>query len=132
MIEPASYVAEIELALVSSPVLENFHVLRAWTNSDDGYLRLRATLFNGDFLEAAEYFVLDVEAIKTVDYRHQWMDGARQFLRRRWDSAPDHPELDNFPYHVHVVDEQDIQPDKPMSILELLKWFEAYFQKMSD
>ncbi len=91
MIEPASYVAEIELALVSSPVLENFHVLRAWTNSDDGYLRLRATLFNGDFLEAAEYFVLDVEAIKTVDYRHQWMDGARQFWRRRGDSARDHP-----------------------------------------
>ncbi|MCB0024698.1 MAG: DUF6516 family protein [Caldilinea sp.] len=132
MIEPASYVAEIELALVSSPVLENFHVLRVWTNSDDGYLRLRATLVNGDFLEAAEYFVLDVEAIKTVDYRHQWMDGARKVLRRRWDSTPDHPELGNFPYHVHVVDEQDVQPDKPMSILELLKWFEAHFQELSD
>ena len=64
----------------------------------------------------------------TVDYRHQWMNGARQVLRRRWDSTPDHPELDNFPYHVHVVDEQDVQPDKPMSILELLKWFEAHFQ----
>ncbi len=124
--------AEIELALVSSPALANYQVLRVWTNSDDGYIRLRATLLNGDFLEAAEYFVLDVEGIKTVDYRHQWMDGAKQKLRCRWDSAPDHPELTNFPYHVHVEDEQDVRPDKPMSILDLLKWFEAHLLEMND
>ena len=131
MIEPSAYVAEIELALISSPTLANYQVLRVWTNSDDGYIRLRASLFNGDFLEAAEYFVMDAEEMKTVDYRHQWMDGAKQHLRRRWDSTPDHPELANFPYHVHVEDEQDVRPDKPMSILDLLRWLDANVLEMN-
>lgn len=125
MNDPAGYLAEIELALVSSPVLAETHVTRSWTNADDGYIRVRATLVNGDFLEAAEYFVLDEGKIKPVDYRHQWMDGAKSTLRRRWDSTPDHPGLANFPHHVHVGDEHTVQPSHPTGILDLLRTLEA-------
>lgn len=97
MTDPVDYLGDIELALVSSPAVVEYHVLRSWTNTDDGYLRIRATLVNGDFLETAEYFVLDEEKIKTVDYRYQWMDAKKNTLRRRWDSTPDHPDLQNFP-----------------------------------
>jgi hypothetical protein len=88
MSDVADYLAEVELALVSSPTVATYQVIRSWANTDDGYIRVRATLANGDFLEAAEYFVLEEGQLVTVDYRHQWMDGDRKTLRRRWDRHP--------------------------------------------
>ena len=61
----SAYLNQIELALVSSPVIAEYQVVRSWANTDDGYIRLRTTLTNGDFLEAAEYFVLDGDQILT-------------------------------------------------------------------
>lgn len=119
-----AYLSQIELALVGSPVIAEYYVVRSWANTDDGYLRLRATLANGDFLEAAEYFVLDRDQILTIDYHHQWMDGHKQVLRRRWDSAPDHPELDNFPHHIHLGSETRVIPGHPLSLIELLNILE--------
>lgn len=123
MRDPAAYLEEIELALVSSPVVAAYEVLRAWANSDDGYVRLRATLVNGDFLEAAEYFVVSESQPVTIDYRHQWMDGTKQILRRRWDSTPDHPELANFPHHLHL-NEDTVTPSQPTGVITLLQILE--------
>lgn len=129
MTDLVDYLVGIELALVSSPAVVEYHILRSWTNTDDGYLRIRATLVNGDFLEAAEYFVLNEGKIETVDYRHQWMDGEKSTLRRRWDSTPDHPHLQNFPHHVHVGAEGAVLPSHPMGILELLRYLETEFSQ---
>lgn len=120
-----AYLTEVELALVSSPVIAEYQVVRSWANTDDGYIRIRATLTNGDFLEAAEYFVLDGDQIVTIDYRYQWMDGEKKVLRRRWDSTPDHPELENFPHHVHIGDEATVIPGHPMSLVDLLRVLES-------
>ena len=73
-----------------------------------------------DFLEAAEYFVLEEDQIVTVDYRYQWMDGAKQSLRKRWDNTPDHPGLNGFPHHVHIDREENVAPGQPLNLLELL------------
>lgn len=103
--DPPSYLAEIELALIVSQIVAQYTVVRSWANTDDGYFRVRATLANGDFLEATEYFVLEQERVEIVDYRHQWMDASRKTLRRRWDCTPHHLEVDGFPHHVHGEDE---------------------------
>ncbi len=118
------YLAEIELALVNSPVVAEYRVIRSWANTDDGYIRIRATLTNGDFLEAAEYFILDNVRIITTDYRHQWMASDKKVLLRRWDSTPDHPKLENFPHHIHVGNETTIVPGHSMSLIELLSFLE--------
>ncbi|MCI0478449.1 MAG: DUF6516 family protein [Anaerolineales bacterium] len=125
MPDPADYLAEVELALVSSPTIAEYRTVRAWANTDDGYLRIRATLTNGDFLEAAEYFVLENNQIVTVDYRHHWTDHAKQTLRRRWDNTPDHPELDNFPHHVHIGSKEVSVAGEPCSIIDLLRLLES-------
>ena len=130
MNETASYLAEIELALVSSPILSQFQILRAWANTDDGYIRIRATLINGDFLEATEYFVFQQNRIITIDYRHQWMDRVKQVLRRRWDSTPDHPSLANFPYHMHIGNEKNVVSSYLISLIELLKIIEQEFSRL--
>jgi len=120
MDEIVSYLMEIEAALISSPAIIDFELVRSWANTDDGYIRVRATLSNGDFLEASEYFALQGDRLVTVDYRYQWMDAERAHLRRRWDSTPHHPELQDFPHHIHEGDEAIVIPGKPMSLLQLL------------
>ena len=85
MSDPEEHLNAIQMAFIASPVIASYSVVRIWADADDGYMRIRATLVNGDFLESAEYFVVHGNEITTVDYRHQWMDGAKQTLRKRWD-----------------------------------------------
>lgn len=54
---------------------------------DRGYFRARLMLSNGDFLEVAEYFVVEGERCVTKRYRYQWMDESQQVLRKRWDNV---------------------------------------------
>lgn len=125
MVSPADYLAQIELALVQSAVIVQFTIVRSWANVDDGYIRLRATLSNGDFLESADYFIVQEGIVTTVDYRHQWMNADQTRLNRRWDSTPHHPEVGTFPYHIHVGAENDVRPSQPMSIVGLLAVLQA-------
>ena len=120
----SSYVANIELALVSSAIIAEYHIVRSWANTDDGYIRLRATLTNQDFLEAAEYFTLQEDRIVTVDYHFQWMDGERKTLRRRWDSTPHFPKLENFPHHIHTGAHETVIPGSSISLIDLLQILE--------
>ena len=122
--DPAAYLAEIELALIASQSIAHYEVVRSWPNTDDGYIRVRATLANGDFLETTEYFVLEQDRVEIVDYRHQWMDRSRTILRRRWDCTPHHPEVEGFPYHVHVGSEDHVVPGQPLGVIDLLQLIE--------
>ncbi len=124
MASVSDYLAAVELALISSPAIAEYRVVRSWANTDDGYLRVRAKLTNGDFLEAAEYFELQVDEVVTVDYRYQWMDSEQQQLQRRWDNTPDHPELENFPHHIHIGSEENVVPGQKLSMIALLKILE--------
>jgi hypothetical protein len=104
----AAYLEALKLKLVTSRVIADYQIVKERATATDGYLRMRATLYNGDFLEAAEYFERVPEGVRTVDYRYQWMDSTKKELRCRWDSTPDHPELSNFPYHVHQGSEENV------------------------
>ncbi len=114
------YLAAIHLALVENPIVASYAVVRQRVASASGYLRVRIRLVNGDFLEAAEFFELMPEGIMVSDYRHQWMDGERAILHKRWDSAPHHPELERAPHHCHDGSESQVVPGRPLSIAEVL------------
>ena len=122
---PLDYLREIESALLTSPVVRSYEIVRSWANTDDGYIRVRCWLTNGDFLELAEYFLVTGSTIETVDYRHQWMDGSQTTLHMRWDNTPHHPEVPNFPFHVHLGTEEEVQPDRPRSVLDILAYIES-------
>lgn len=94
---PATYLTAIKSALTTSVTIASFVVVEESIQPDSGYIRVRATLDNGDFLEASEYFVVSAGQYTTVRYRHQWMNADRSVLRRRWDNVPHHPGLANFP-----------------------------------
>ena len=117
---PDEYLAAIHLDLVESPIVVRYRVVRQRVTSQRGHLRVRIDLSNGDFLEAAEFFGLTLEGIQVLDYRHQWMNGERTVMRKRWDSTPHYPDLENAPHHVHDGSEDRVRPDEPMSIQAVL------------
>ena len=120
MNDPVAYLEAIKLRLIASPIIAEYRILKERATHTDGYLRLKATLVNGDFLELVEAFERGSSEIVVVDYRHQWMNASQSQLHRRWDGAPHHAELPDFPHHVHIESEDNVIPGEPMSILAAL------------
>ncbi len=120
MITPVEYVLRVKAKLVTSPIVASFTVVEEKVWPDRGYIRIRMVLSNGDFLEAAEYFVLEKEGCVPHRYRYQWMDGERRELRKRWDNVEHYPTLSNFPHHVHVGGEEHVEPSEGLSLIQLL------------
>ncbi len=120
MTTPGEYVLQLKARLVTSSVVVSFTVVEEKVWSDRGYIRIRTALSNGDFLEAAEYFVLEDDECVTYRYRYQWMDRERRELRKWWDNVEHYPDLANFPHHVHVGEEKNVEPGERLSIIQLL------------
>lgn len=120
MTTPADYVLNLKTRLTTSPSVDTFTVVEEKIWPERGYVRIRVMLSHGDFLEMAEYFVVEEGEHKTLRYRYQWMDQDRQVLRKRWDNVEHHPGLRNFPHHIHVGSEDNVVPGECMSIIELL------------
>ncbi len=55
MATPAEYLVQLK---TKSQIVVSFSVVEEKVWPDRGYVRIRMALSNGDFLEAAEYFVL--------------------------------------------------------------------------
>ena len=117
---PVEYLASVLSELTTSDLIVSFDVVEQWAEPDGGYIRVRAWLMNGDFLNVAEYFVVSGRRCIPVRYRYQWMDATRQQMRKRWDNVEHYPGLSGFPHHVHLADGQ-VKPGQCVSILELLK-----------
>jgi len=120
MTMPADYALQVRTKLVTCPAINSFSITEEKLLPESGYIRLMASLINGEFLEAAEYFALEGARLVTRRYRYQWMDKARKALRKRWDNVEHYPDLPNFPHHVHIGEERNVEPDKPLSIVKLL------------
>jgi hypothetical protein len=121
MLTTDEYLASIHLALMESSIVLEYAIVRQRLTSQSGHLRVRVRLTNGDFLEAAEFFRSNEEGIIVVDYRHQWMDAGQTILRKRWDSTPHHPEIENSPHHIHIGSEENVLPGQPISIQAVLE-----------
>lgn len=83
---------------------------------------------NGDFLEVAEYFIIQDEQVRVRRYRYQWMDSSQQVLRKRWDNTKHFRQLPAFPDHVHVGDEGSALPSRAMTVIDLISLMERELQ----
>ncbi len=63
----------------------------------------QTTVLRGDihFINGSILHFMEYTAPETHDYRFHYMDGDENLIRR-WDSAPHHQGLENFPFHVHT------------------------------
>jgi Family of unknown function (DUF6516) len=118
------YLTAIKVKLLASSVVKSFTIVKERGTSDQGYFRARLTLTNNDFLEIVEFFVLKDQTCITETYRYQWMDETKQQLRKRWDNVEHYPNIPNFPHHVHITEETNVQPSQSRSILEIIDQLE--------
>jgi hypothetical protein len=107
-------------ALLNHPLLQSTELVKYNVNRLDGYLRVRTSLTNGDFLEIALHLALHNGSAVIDSYRYQWMDSTRTKLRRRWDDTPHFPQLPGFPHHCHVEQENQVESALPMDLQMLL------------
>jgi len=121
---PQSHIEETLFKLSTSPIIKQITNMKKYQGNSYGYMRMRLTLINGDFLEIAEYFVLQNDKIDICRYRYQWMDATQQILNKRWDDTKHFPHLQNFPHHVHVRSETQVVSGQKLSIIELIDLLE--------
>src|SRR5215813_1608112 len=113
------YLDEVEQAFLLSPVVRAVQVREREERLQEGSIRLRAVLSNGDLLEAFAFVVVTPEALQTLTSRIHWQQGDGR-LRRRWDNAPHHKEVPTFPHHVHIGLADHVESSEPMTILKVL------------
>jgi hypothetical protein len=121
------YFDTVERQFLLSPIVLSFHVREREERPQEGFIRIRARLSNGDLLEAFEFVVAMPDGIETQTYRMHWQ-GEDGGLRRRWDNAPHHQGISTFPHQVHLSPERVASSD-PMTIVKVLAFLEEEFQR---
>lgn len=66
------YLDNLEQLFLLSPVVLSFHIKEREERLQEGFIRIRAVLSNGDFLEAFEFVVATPDGVQTVTYRIRW------------------------------------------------------------
>ena len=116
-----SHINKIKIKLALSAAVQSIEVIDEHiVLSNRGYFRARLKLSNGDFLEVSEYFVFEKESYVLKRYRYQWMDYEQKVLKKRWDNAEHFQNLPKFPNHIHIGNDENVEPSEPISILELI------------
>ncbi|TAF08060.1 MAG: hypothetical protein EAZ77_07680 [Nostocales cyanobacterium] len=122
--ELQDYINTVKIKLATSRIIIKISIVEEKTLFERGYFRARLTLVNNDFLEIAESFTIMNGHFFTLGYRYQWMDEEKQNLRKRWDNVQHFPDLPNFPHHVHIIEESNVEASESRNILELIELIE--------
>lgn len=124
----AEYHRDVKARLIADPLVHQFVIRRERRTLNDGYLRARLTLSNGDQLEFFEYVHQVRGHIEVVTYSFHWMDSGGELIRR-WDNAPHYPHLPQAPHHVHDGDQDRVLPGTPTSVTQVLDQISAYLAR---
>lgn len=100
----------VEVLLVSHAIT-SFKILRKEIAEEDGYIRVKCGLLNGNIFEFAEYVVLHKNKISLQTYSYHWQ-GKDGKLIKRWDNVPHHKEIDSFPHHLHLANSKTVSSTK--------------------
>jgi hypothetical protein len=100
--------------LFVSPAVSSFKTIKQQVQEEDGYLRIKGRLQNGQRLEFAEYVQVHDDDIVVITYNYQWQD-ARGDLVKRWDNVPHHKGVDSFPHHIHIS-ETEVISSSPITL----------------
>ena len=101
-----------------SSVVSSFTVAKREVGDEEGYIRIKCVLANGDFLEFEEYVEVKKADVYIETYSFNWQTLDKRLIRR-WDNVRHHRELETFPYHLHLPVGQ-VADSKPMNLKKVL------------
>ena len=83
--------------------------------------RFRVYLSDGGRLEIVERLVESKKdgSIYPTKYSFHWQD-QHDHLIKRWDNAPHYPNLDGFPHHIHIGEDEAVVPGTSINAMEML------------
>lgn len=120
---PEEYLTAVIARISASPAIVASQTLREYVNPYQGYLRMRLTFADDAYLEFHEYIERGENGeILLLSYSYHWADRNGRLIRR-WDNAKHFPNLENFPHHVHLT-EEEVVSGKPLNIFDALEEIE--------
>lgn len=116
-----NYFISLKASLILSPVIESYQVIRELITDLEGYLRIQAFLVDKGQLNIFIY-VTSNKNVTIKKYSFHWQDEDKNLVIR-WDNAPHHRELKNFPHHLHLKGEikPSIEPNFSDVLAEIEK-----------
>ncbi|MBL7203219.1 MAG: hypothetical protein ISS63_02645 [Desulfobacteraceae bacterium] len=119
------YFQQIEFSLASYTWARSVQVLRHDILETDWekilVYRIRVSMAGGGILEIRERVVVskrDGEK-ETTTYSFHWQNQKGKLIKR-WDNAPHFPDIDGFPCHIHIGENNTVVPGRPINALEML------------
>jgi hypothetical protein len=109
------YFDELKLYLVINSIVKSVEVISEEIGGKEGYLRVIIGLPDDSVIHCFEYVLFD-GSIGISKYSFHWQDVAGNLICR-WDNAPHHPELDNFPHHVHTTNKVSASSEMNLSTI---------------
>lgn len=125
---PEKYFLQLHLIIVTLDIIQDFQVRDKLITEDFGYMRIRLNLINGDIAEMFEYVVRENDRLKTINYSFH-IQNSKGILLKRWDNAPHHRSLSNFPHHCHNGNDGGITSSRAMIGKTFLKELKKLYQK---
>ncbi len=106
-----SYFNDVVGCLFINQAISSFKILRKEVSEEDGYIRIKCKLLNGDILEFSEYIVIHKNKVTIETYSYHWQkaDGT---LIKRWDNVSQFKEVDTFPHHLHLTESKVVSSPK--------------------
>jgi hypothetical protein len=116
-LNPIDYIESVKERHSTDSIVVSFVIIREFSNLNEGFIRARANLTNGDILDFSE-LTTQANDPELISYRYQWLDRNNKHIRR-WDNALHYPKLKNFPHHIHIG-EKEIASGAPKNIFMIL------------
>ena len=91
-------------------IITDFKVLKHETKRNLTKIKLKLELIDESILYVSEVRILNTN---WFEYAYQWQKSDNSPIIR-WDNAPYHPNIPNFPYHQHIGSETNIHPSPEM------------------
>ena len=113
------FIWDIKIALLLSPIVKSFNVIKERFSSKDGHLRIKCNLINNDILEFSIFAEMIDNIPSLENYSYHWQQNKGKLIRR-WDNTPHNPELESLPHHVHVSEEANVESSDPKDIQKIL------------
>lgn len=101
--------------LRSHKIVVEVRILKTLIEPDIEMIKAIATLKDGSTL-----YVSEAEGVDWREYSYHWQKNDK--LVRRWDNAPHHKDLPNFPYHVH--DSRKVTSSEDLNLVDVLAYIE--------
>lgn len=96
--------------LIICKIISSFEVLKRVIGEEDGYIRIKCKLLNGDVLEFAEYIQVIKNELYLETYSFHWQS-AYGTLVKRWDNVKHHKNVRTYPYHLHIPHNKVIESE---------------------